>query len=110
MVWMEEVWQKLDDQRIVMGNQLAGVVVEEAALVEDEEGASVGGEGAGVAPQAPVRPPPVAALVGGKALRSCTPNHFAGIWDWVHGIHDVGSTEHLFDELIHQTFMEPGHR
>ncbi len=50
MVWMEEVWQKLDDQRTVVGNELAGVVVDEEALVEDEEGA-------GEAPQAPVPPP-----------------------------------------------------
>ena len=88
----------MDDQR-----ELSGVVVGEEALVEDEEGA-------GEAPQAPVHPPPVEVVAGGKALRSCTPNRFVDIWDWVHNIHDVGSTEHLFDKVIHQTFVEPGHR
>ncbi len=54
---------------------------------------------------APVVPPD-----GEKTLRSCTPNVFTDVWDWIHNIHDVGSAEQLFDEFIHQTFSEPGHR
>ena len=48
MIWMEEVWQKMDGRRIAVENELSGIVVEEAAPVEHEPGPAP--------PSAPIAP------------------------------------------------------